>query len=56
MIILRLNVALPAAVTSFFGSHTSLALTRYRRFAQVFPKKLFGSSFYKADSNSVSAF
>jgi len=52
----RLNVALPAAVMSFFGLLTSLALTRFRRFSQVFPKKLFGSSLYNADSNSVSAF
>ena len=38
MIVLRLKVALPAAVTSFYGSLTSLALTSFRRFSQVFPK------------------
>jgi len=45
MIVLRLNVALPAAVTSFFESHTSLALTRFRRFSQVFPKKTVRQQF-----------
>ena len=39
IIVLRLNVALPAAAMSFFKSHTSLALMRFRRFSQVVPKK-----------------
>jgi len=45
MIVLRLNVALPAAVTSFFGSLTSLALTRFRRLSQVLPKKTVRQQF-----------
>jgi len=45
MIVLRLKVALPAAVMSFFGSLTSLALTRFRRFSQVFPKKTVRQQF-----------